>query len=128
MRPIHILVSLALAALTSGCAAAVLGVGAGVVISSEVAEGSHIAHLNQDPARVWVVSKSGLSHMASGPIHVDEDLRRLSGTVDGNIVTVNVEVYDVDRALLRVSAKRYGVAQSEVAEMVLNRLISRLKE
>ncbi len=72
MRPT--LVALSLLPLLGGCAAAVLGVGAGVVISQEVAENnSHVAHLNEDPARVWVVTKSTLSHLASEPIHVDED-------------------------------------------------------
>ncbi len=127
MRPT--LVALSLLPLLGGCAAAVLGVGAGVVISQEVAENnSHVAHLNEDPARVWVVTKSTLSHLASEPIHVDEDLRRVSGKVDGATVDISVETYDQNRCLVRVGARRYGIANGETAEMVLNRLLTRLTE
>lgn len=127
MRPT--LVALSLLPLLGGCAAAVLGVGAGVVISQEVGENnSHLAHLNEDPARVWVVTKSTLSHLASEPIHVDEDLRRVSGKVDGATVDISVETYDQNRCLVRVGARRYGIANGETAEMVLNRLLTRLTE
>ena len=126
MRPIAAL-ALVLP-LASGCAA-LLGVGAGVVISQEVVEGeTHVAHLNEDATRVWAVTKSTLSHMASEPIDVDEDLRTATGKVDGANVSVGVEVYDLNRSLLRVSARKYGVSSGEIAEMVLNRVVGRLSE
>lgn len=115
--------------LLGSCAAAIVGVGAGVVLSKEVTDNnSHLAHLNDDPARVWVVTKSTLSHLASEPIHVDEDLRRVSGKVDGATVDISVETYDQNRCLVRVSARRYSISSGETAEQVLNRLLNRLTE
>lgn len=129
MRTPLALATLSLLPLTSGCAAAVFGVGAGVVLSQEVTDNqTHLAHLNEDPARVWVVTKSTLSHLASEPIHVDEDLRQVIGRVDGHTVTISVETYDQNRCLLRVGAKRFGVTHGETAERVLNRVIARLSD
>lgn len=129
MRTATVALLLVASSLTSGCAAAVLGVGAGMVLSQEVTENqTHVAHLNEDPARVWVVAKSTLSHLASEPIHVDEDLRQTIGKVDGYTVTIGVETYDQNRSLLRVGSRRYGVANHETSELVLNRVVSRLQE
>lgn len=124
MRPTLAAAAIALVPLVSGCAAAVFGVGAGVVISQEVLDSlTHVAQLEEDPARVWVVAKSTLSHMASDPLHVDEDLRALSGTVDGQTVVISVETYDQNRTMLRVGARSFGIPHNETAERVLNTVI-----
>jgi uncharacterized SAM-dependent methyltransferase len=129
MRPASVAVVSLILFLTSGCAAAILGVGAGVVISKEVTDNHvHVAHLADEPNRVWVFTKSTLSHLASEPIHVDEDLRQVSGKVDGYTVTIGVETYDQNRSLLKVGARRFGVPNAETAEMVLNRVLNRLQE
>ncbi len=114
--------------LSSGCVA-LLGLGAGVVVSQEVlANQTYVAHLDTDADTAWTIAKSSLAHQADGPIDIDEDLRVARGEVDDAKVTVSVEVFDLDRSVLKVSARKYGVVNGEVAQMVMERIVRRLEE
>jgi hypothetical protein len=122
------LLALLLALVTPGCAA-LLGVGAGVVISQDMMDNnSYVAQLKEDVNVAWAVTKSSLSHQASKPIDVDEDLRVATATIDDAKVTVSIEAYDLNQTRLTVSAKKYGVANGEIAEMVFNRILKQISE
>lgn len=122
------LLALLLALVTPGCAA-LLGVGAGVVISQDMMDNnSYVAQLKEDVNVAWAVAKSSLSHQASKPIDVDEDLRVATATIDDAKVTVSIEAYDLNQTRLTVSAKKYGVANGEIAEMVFNRILKQISE
>lgn len=117
-----------LAAPLAGCGA-LLGVGAGIVISQEAIDNdTFVAHIDRDADIVWATAKSSLSHQSTELMKVDEDLRRVEGVIDNADVTVSVEVYDLNRSILRVSATKYGVSNGEIAEMALNKILDELQE
>jgi hypothetical protein len=123
-----LLLSLLLAVPLSSCGA-LLGVGAGIVISQEALDNdTFVAHIDRDADIVWATAKSSLSHQSPELMHVDEDLRRAEGVIDNADVTVSVEIYDMNRSVLRVSAKKYGVSNGEIAEMTLNKILRDLQE
>lgn len=122
-----LLVALATIPLAPGCAA-ILGVGAGVLISQEVIDSqTYIARLQVSSQRLWPTAKATLSHMSLKPLDVDDDIRVLIADVDQAKVTVAVETYDIEESVLRVSAKKYGVANGEIAQMVLDKVIDDLE-
>jgi len=107
---------------------ALLGVGAGVVISQEAVDNNtYVAHIDRDAAIVWATAKSSLSHQSTELMKVDEDIRKVEAVIDGATVLASVEVFDLNRSVLRVSAKKYGVANGEIAEMALNKILSDLE-
>ncbi|MCB9915448.1 MAG: hypothetical protein H6828_09915 [Planctomycetes bacterium] len=120
------LLALLLALVTPGCLA-VLGVGAGVVISQDMMDNNtYVAQVRESVDVTWAVAKASLSQQASDPIDVDEDLRTAVGMVDDATVTVSVEAFDLDQTRLAVSARKFGVANGEIAEMVFDRILDRL--
>jgi hypothetical protein len=126
MRPTLPLL-LVLGLLAPGCGA-VLGVGAGVLISQDVIDSKkYIAIVNRDADLVWATAKSLLSHESQELVQADEDHRTCVGTVDGATVTVGVEVYDLHTARLTVTAKRYGVSNGEMAELIMNKIVRKLE-
>jgi hypothetical protein len=119
---------LLLGALAPGCGA-VLGVGAGVLISQDVVDSKqYVAIINRDAKITWATAKSVLSHESEELVDTDEDLRTCQGTVDGATVKVGVEVYDLNTARLSVSAKQYGVDNGEMAKYVLDKIVRALEE
>jgi len=124
-----ILASLLAMPLFSGCAAAVIGVGAGIVASQELLDNdTYVSHLNQDVKHVWPVVKTYLSDASPDLIEVDEALRVAQARIDGSLVTVSVEAYDIDRCIMKVGARRYGVNDGEMAGLVVERLHKRLSD
>ena len=122
------LLAFVLALFTPGCVA-LLGLGAGVVISQDMLDNStFVAQLKDEVNLTWAEAKSSLSQQASQPIDVDEDLRAATGIVDDAKVTISVEAYDMNRTRLIVSAKKFGVANGKIAEMVFNRILKQLAE
>lgn len=121
-----LLVALAALPLTTGCAA-VLGVGAGVLITQEMLDNqTYVARLELSSERTWPTAKTTLSHLSLKPIDVDDDLRVAVADIDQSKVTVAVETYDLNQSILRVSAKKYGVANGEIAKMVLDQILEDL--
>lgn len=122
--------SLALLALPlfTSCGA-LLGVGAGVVISQEALDSNtYVAHIPQDADIVWATAKSSLSRQSTELIQVDESLRKARAVIDGANVDLSVEVFDLNRSVMRVSAKKFGVSSGEIAEMTLNRVLRDLQQ
>ena len=119
----------AIALCTPACFPAILGVGAGLVLSHEILDNNtYIAQVDEGAALTWAITKSSLTHQASGPITVDNDLRTATGQVDDAIVTISVETYDDNSCRLMVSARKYGMNDGIAAETMLKRLLAALHE
>lgn len=120
---------LAVALCTPACFPALLGVGAGLVLSHDVLDNNtYVAHVNEEAALTWAIAKSSLTHQASDPIEVNDDLRTAGGKVDGANVTISVETYDEGNCRLMVSAHKYGVNDGTAAEAILQKLLTDLHE
>lgn len=110
-----------------GCAA-LLGVGAGIVISQDVMDNElYVAQLQEDVDVVWAVAKSSLSHQSDEPLDVKDDLRTATGVVDDAKITVSVEAYDLNRSRMSVSASKYGFSNGEIAEMVFDKILKQFQ-
>lgn len=129
-RPIthkNLLTILFLAPLLTGCLAVAVGAG-GVLLGQEVMENNtYVAQVRVDTPRVWATTKSSLSHLSPEPIHTDEDLQEAKADVEGSTVVVQVEIFDVGKSTIRVSASKFGVPRGEVAQNVLNRILKDLE-
>lgn len=129
MRMRNVLISaLILTPLCSGCLAAALGLGAGLIISQEVLDNStYVVRLNEDVDRVWSMTKLTLSDTSTELIEVQDEMRTAKANVDGAKVTASVEAYDIDVTLLKVSATKFGVSNGELAELMTRKILSRLE-
>jgi hypothetical protein len=123
--------ALTLPTLLGGCAAAaVVGVGLGaVVISQELTDSNvYVTHLSMNVNEVWPTAKIFLADQSLELIETDEQARIAKARIDGANVTVAVEAYDVDKTLMRVSAKRYGVNDGDMARIITERITRRLDQ
>lgn len=130
MRTSHILALtlLATAPLFQGCIVAAAA-GAGVVAGNVLMEdNTYISHLNTDSGRTWAQTKSTLSRKSSKPIDVDESRRRATADMEGTLVTVTVETYDLNVSVLKVSAKKFGFPDNDIAKVVLDRITEDLNK
>ena len=113
--------------LAASCAAVAAGVGAGIVISQEGADNStYVAKVNHDVRDVWSTTKIALGQASAKPIAAQDDLRSATAEIDGGKVNVTVEVFDLDQSVIKVSAKKYGINNGELAKMTLDRILSQL--
>ncbi|MCH2105757.1 MAG: hypothetical protein MK291_03870 [Planctomycetes bacterium] len=120
---------LAVALCTPACFPALLGVGAGVVISHEVLENNtYVAQVSEGAALTWAIAKSSLTHQSDNPIMVDDDLRTATGDIGDANVTVSVETFDDDSCRLKVSARSYGLNDGPSAEAALHQILTDLNE
>lgn len=123
--------ALTLPPLLGGCAAAaVVGVGLGaVVISQELTDSNvYVTHLSMNVTDVWPTAKIFLADQSLELIETDEQARIAKARIDGANVTVAVEAYDLDKTLMRVSAKRYGVNDGDMARIITERITRRLDQ
>jgi len=128
MRTTVLIALFALPLFASSCAA-VLGIGAGVVISQDMLDdNTYVAQIDEDIDIVWAVSKASLAGQSKMPLHVNEDVRGAVAEIDGAQVTVSVAAYDLNRSRLVVSAKKYGVSNGELAGLVFNRIMENFKK
>jgi hypothetical protein len=106
---------------------AVAGVGAGVIASQELLDNNtYVAHFQKDVSFVWPEVKTFLSESSLDLIEIDEELRVARARIDGAMVTVSVEAYDIDQSVMRVSAKQFGVNDGEMAGVVTERIHRRM--
>ena len=110
-----------------GCWAVAVGAGSILIGQQVMDNNTYVAQLEAEPHLVWATTKSSLSHMTTDPIHTDEDLREAKGTYEGSKVVVQVETFDIGKSTIRVSASKFGVAQGETAQKVLNRILKDLE-
>jgi hypothetical protein len=121
---------LALAALAflplSSCIVLV-GAGAGYVISQEVLPGSvHQAQVNENVDKVWAQAQETLHDMKVGDFETTNYPRRIETTVDGADIEVVVEAYDLNRTIIKVTAKRYLTFDNDLAGLILNQILDDL--
>ena len=120
---------LAIVLCTPACFPALLGVGAGMVLSHEVLDNNaYVAQVNEPADITWAISKASMTHQASAPITVDDDLRTANGRVDDADVIVSVETFDDNHCRLMVSARKYGMNDGTVSEALLHQLLSDIHE
>ncbi len=126
--PLYLLVlaPLTLSTLFSGCLA--VGVGAAaVIVSQDVLDNNvYVATLDRSADQVWTSAKVALNHASLKPIDTQDDLRKATAEIDDAKVTVTVETYDLNRCTLRVSAKKYGVNNGQIAKMVYDKILHEL--
>ncbi|MFT7668237.1 MAG: hypothetical protein ACI8X5_000926 [Planctomycetota bacterium] len=128
MRTKALISILALPFLLPSCAA-VLGVGAGVAISQDMSDSNAwTAQLPEDIDIAWATAKASLGKQSLIPIRIDDDRRAAVASIDGAEVTMTVEAFDINRCRLRISARKYGVVSSEIAELVFNRILNNFED
>ena len=111
------------------CAAAIVGLGAGLIISQEVLDNQvYVTQLSADVDDVWAVTKRSMADMSTTVLEVDDDLRMVRGSVDNGTVTTTVEAFDLNRTVLKVKAVKYGLANGELAKVVSDRIVNNLEK
>jgi hypothetical protein len=123
-KPLFLLLSIA--PVFTGCLAAAVGAAA-VVVSQDVLDNNvYVATLDRGADQVWTSAKVALNHASLKPIDVREDVRQATAEIDDAKVTVSVETYDLNRSTLRVSAKKYGVNNGQIAKMVYDKILNEI--
>lgn len=127
-----LLATLASLPLLGSCAAAIAGVGAGLIISRDVLPNQTVvAQVDRDVDAVWPSVKETLAilnDLEAGDVVTSEFPRTAFGRVDGASIEVAVEAYDLDRTVIRVQAEnRLGASDVKSAERVLTRILERLE-
>jgi hypothetical protein len=123
MRTTLLTALFALPLISSGCAA-VLGIGAGVIISQDLLDNNtFVARIEEDVEVAWTVSKASLGGQSDMPVRVNEAERGAIARIDGADVTMSIEAYDENTCQLIVSARKFGVPNGEIAQLVFNRIL-----
>lgn len=122
-----LLAALVAAPLLQGCVAVAAGAVGGVLFKDTVfADEVYTGFIDVDANRAWSTVKTSLNNASLKPIDVDDDTRKAEAEIDGARVTVTVETYDLNRSTFRVSAKKYGVSNGEIAKSVFDRIVAEL--
>ena len=117
-----------LSTFATGCAGVVAGGVAAVVVSQEMIDNNtFVSHVNQDVTQVWPTAKVFLAEQSQKLIETDDQARVATAEVDGAKVSISVEAYDLDKSVVRVAAKRYGVNDGDLARVVTERFTRRLE-
>lgn len=123
-----IVVALSALPLLSGCIVAAAA-GAGVVVGNVMMEdNTYISHLQTDAQRTWAQTKATLSRKSSKPIEVDENRRTAKADLEGTLVTASVETFDLNVSVLKVSARKYGFPDNDIAKIVMDRITEDLNK
>ncbi len=110
---------------TAGCLAA--GVVGGVVLSQELLDNNtYVSHLNLDTRDAWPTVKTCLADWSLEVIEVDDNARIAKAEIDGSKIVVAVEAYDLNKSVMKVSARKFGVSNGEMAQLITERLHSRM--
>lgn len=120
-----ILTALLALPLVSSCA--VIGAGVGIVASQELLDNNtYISTIERDVSFVWPEVKLYLSETSLDLIEVNEELRTVEARIDGADVLASVEAWDIDRTIVRVQARKFGVNDGEMARVIMDRIHQRL--
>ena len=111
---------LLLGSLPSCGALAVAGVG--VAISQEFMDNSVSYYVPADLETSWATAKRIVDDMSMDPIKTDEDRRSLEAVINGSMVYVRVEAFDVGETKVQVMAKRLGTYENELASDIAFRV------
>jgi hypothetical protein len=85
-----------------------------------------VSHIERDISFVWPEVKIYLSETSLDLIEVDESMRTVKARIDGADVLASVEAWDMDRTIVRMEAKRFGVNDGEMARTIMERIHERL--
>lgn len=112
--------------LLGGCVL-LAGAGAGLVISQEVLKDQEVvAHLQVDVDRSWEAAQEVMHERAFEIVGVQDYPRQIEGKVGQAQVVVQVEAFDLDRSIVRVSATKFMVNNVGEAERMLDAIVQRL--
>ena len=112
----------------SGCAGVVAGGVAAVVVTQEMMDNNtYVSHVNLDVSQVWPTVKVFLAEQSLELIEADDQARVATAEIDDAKVSVAVEAWDLDKSVVRVAAKRYGVNDGDLARIITERLTRRLE-
>jgi len=120
---------LAAASIAPGCLAVAAGAGAGFLISRKVLPDEvHSAEVRMDSDRVWSSARETLEILVDvgSEVTVQESPRVLTAKVDGALVEVEIEAFDLERTRILVRAEKYLTSDAATADLVLNRILERL--
>ena len=109
---------LAILPLVSGCLVAAVGVTAAVA-SQEFIDSASVAFLKEDHGVVWEQTKTTLARLSLDPIEIEEEVQAARCNIDGAMVTVHVEIFDVHQTKLAVGARKWAMYNSDAADEVL---------
>ncbi len=107
----------------------VAGAAAGVVLGSEMMDNrAYVSHVDRDAKVVWNTVKDYLAAESPELIEFDDQTRIAKAKLDDRNVTVAVEAYDLDKAVLTVTAKKFmsTVNDGDFAKIQMERLHRRL--
>jgi len=113
-------------ALASSSCIVLAGAGAGYLISQEVSGATHQAQVQLDVNTVWDQAQETVARHAEDGIKTTDFPRRIEAEVDGASVEVEVQAYDLNRTLIKVTASRYLSKDSEIASWLLNQVVDDL--
>lgn len=117
--------ALLLLPLAGGCSSSGNSSG-GAAMQGSIFDGVYVTHLQQDVKKVWPVAKTVISDASLQLVEIDETIKMVKGEIDGATVTVNVEPYDVDKSTLSVRARKYGLYDNSLSEIISERIVRRL--
>ena len=115
-------------ALASSSCIVLAGAGAGYLISQEVAGATHQAQVQLDVDSVWAQAQETIAGHADDGIETTDFPRRIEAVVDGASVEVEVQAYDLNRTIVKVTATRYLSKDGEIASWLLNEIVDELGE
>lgn len=104
-----------------GCAALAVA-GVGVAISQEFMDNSVSYYVPADLGSSWVAAKRVVNNLSMDPIKTDEDQRSLQAVINGSLVHVRVEAFDINETKVQVMAKRLGTYENELASDIAFRI------
>lgn len=112
----------------SGCVLAAGAVGGYIIHQEVLPSKTEIAHVTVDVLDVWAITQTVVGEMDSEEIvtRVEPLPRTLEAKVEKSEVVIEVSAYDVDRTLIRVTATRSGITNSDLRKRIMNRILARL--
>ena len=120
----HLLLAFVLAPIVAMTGCAPLAIAAvGIVVTDEWKDNALTADVNDDVDMVWASVRASASNMTDALLHVDEDHRAIQTRIDGSVVVIHVQQWSVTETRVFVEAKKYMVANPEVAQLVMERLV-----
>jgi hypothetical protein len=126
MRPA---LSLALVfALLPGCAALVVGGTGALIVQDVTKDGTYVLQVKTSVDLAWASSKATLSHLCLKPFDTDDVARRATAEIDNSKVIVEVEAYDLDQSMIKISSSKFGLHDGATAAMVKDKILADLEK
>ena len=125
----HLILALVLAPIVALASCAPLAIiGTTILVTDEWKDNALTADVSDDVDLVWASVRSSVANLTDALLHVDEDHRAIQTRVDNAVVVIHVMQWDVGETRIYVEAQKYMLHSPEVAQLVMERLISDLRE